>query len=136
MRAEVYERWSEVAPIWHTDLRQAVGPASRGGTGCPGDGTRVVVVEIEANAFLRHMVRRVVGTLIRVGSGRLAPDAVAGIVEARDRRLAGPTAPPCGLTLVRVAYRRDEVEGCSAAGVPPAPLEAWGREPAVHSDLP
>lgn len=64
----------------------------------------VVSVEVEGDAFLRHMVRRIVGTLIRVGMGRLDPDSVGVILENRDKGQAGPTAPPVGLCLMRVNY--------------------------------
>lgn len=60
--------------------------------------------EITANAFLRHMVRGIVGTLVEVGRGRLDPAQLGAILQAGDRRRAGPNAPPHGLTLVRVDY--------------------------------
>jgi tRNA pseudouridine38-40 synthase len=60
--------------------------------------------EVEGNAFLRHMVRNLVGTLLEVGRGRRPADWPAEVLAARDRRLAGPTAPARGLTLVRVDY--------------------------------
>jgi tRNA pseudouridine38-40 synthase len=63
-----------------------------------------LVVEMTADAFLPHMVRNVVGTLVDVGRGASPPDAVADILAARDRREAGPTAPPHGLCLVAVNY--------------------------------
>jgi pseudouridylate synthase I len=52
---------------------------------------------IEADGFLRHMVRNIVGTLIDVGKGKLSPSGFLGVIEARDRSLAGITAPPQGL---------------------------------------
>jgi tRNA pseudouridine38-40 synthase len=64
----------------------------------------LVIVRIEANAFLRGMVRNLVGTLMEVGAGRRAPEAVPAILDARDRRQAGPTAPPQGLCLLKVRY--------------------------------
>lgn len=60
--------------------------------------------EITANAFLQHMVRILVGTLLDVGRGKRAPAEVAGILASRDRRRAGKTAPPQGLCLVEVHY--------------------------------
>jgi len=60
--------------------------------------------EITANAFLRHMVRGVVGTLIEVGRGRLEPAQFGTILEAEDRRRAGPNAPSHGLILTGVEY--------------------------------
>ena len=64
----------------------------------------VIKISITANAFLRHMVRNIAGTLITAGRGRITPAQVAGILESKDRRLAGPTAPPEGLFLERVMY--------------------------------
>ncbi len=61
-------------------------------------------VDITANAFLRHMVRTIVGTLLLAGRGALLPSDVRGILEARDRGQAGPPAPAHGLCLVRVNY--------------------------------
>jgi tRNA pseudouridine38-40 synthase len=54
--------------------------------------------------FLYMMIRIIVGTLLRVGTGRMASEQVAEILEARDRRVAGPTAAPQGLCLMEVYY--------------------------------
>ncbi|MCA1827512.1 MAG: tRNA pseudouridine(38-40) synthase TruA, partial [Myxococcales bacterium] len=62
------------------------------------DSSRLDVV-IEATAFLKHMVRNIVGTLVEVAHGRRAPDSLAALLESRDRMRAGPTAPPHGLVL-------------------------------------
>lgn len=64
-----------------------------------------VFFDIEANAFLRRMVRSLVGTLLLVGSGRMLPGEFGRILQAKDRDLAGSTAPPQGLCLERVCYR-------------------------------
>jgi len=64
----------------------------------------LVRIEIEATAFLKNMVRILVGTLAYVGRGRLNLAAVERVLETGDRTLAGVTAPPQGLTLVRVIY--------------------------------
>ncbi len=69
------------------------------------DGERVVL-SFRANAFLHQMVRSLVGTLVRVGEGKLAPDDVARILAARDRGAAGQLAPALGLTLHNVTYGR------------------------------
>ena len=60
--------------------------------------------EIEADRFLKQMVRNIVGTLVEVGRGKLQAGAVTEILAACDRTKAGPTAPPHGLYLVRVEY--------------------------------
>ena len=54
--------------------------------------------------FLQNMVRVLVGTLLEVGYGRMIPEEMPGILEAKDRKLAGPTAPPQGLCLMKVDY--------------------------------
>ncbi len=64
------------------------------------------VLEIRGNGFLYNMVRIIVGTLIAVSEGRLAPESMSGILAAGDRKNAGPTAPACGLHLYSVEYPR------------------------------
>lgn len=59
---------------------------------------------IEATAFVRHMVRNVVGTLAQIGAGKRAPASMLALLERHDRREAGPTAPPQGLCLEEVSY--------------------------------
>jgi len=68
------------------------------------DRDRELVYTIAATAFLRHMVRNVVGTLVEVGRGERTVKQFGDLLAARDRRLAGATAPPHGLSLVRVEY--------------------------------
>ena len=60
--------------------------------------------EIQADAFLRGMVRGIVGTMIWIGRGKLRPDEIERITASRDRSTAGPSAPARGLTLVAVEY--------------------------------
>jgi len=64
----------------------------------------LVRFEIAADAFLRGMVRAIVGTLLQVARGKRAADQVVGIVASRDRGAAGPSAPAKGLCLVAVEY--------------------------------
>ena len=61
-------------------------------------------ITFEANGFLRHMVRALVGTLVDIGRGRLNGPQMAHILASRDRDQAGPTAPPQGLFLQQVIY--------------------------------
>ncbi len=59
---------------------------------------------IEADGFLKHMVRNIVGTLVEVGQGRISREEFSKILWARDRRKAGMAAPPQGLFLLEVKY--------------------------------
>ena len=56
------------------------------------------------NGFLQHMVRIITGTLLEVGYGRMEPEQMDQILEGLERRLAGPTAPPQGLCMMKVDY--------------------------------
>jgi len=70
-----------------------------------GDGqAAVVAIDVRGNAFLRNMVRILVGTLVEVGQGRRSPSQVPEIISSRDRAKAGITAPARGLELVSVRY--------------------------------
>jgi tRNA pseudouridine38-40 synthase len=64
----------------------------------------LLVFTIEATAFLRHMVRNIVGTLVDVGRGLRPPESFTEVLESRDRTKAGPTAPAQGLFLIEVKY--------------------------------
>ncbi|MDE3109643.1 MAG: tRNA pseudouridine(38-40) synthase TruA [Acidobacteriota bacterium] len=59
---------------------------------------------VRGQSFLRYMVRKIVGTLLEVGKGRLAPADIPKLFEARDRSRSGPTVPPEGLYLVSLEY--------------------------------
>lgn len=74
-----------------------------------------VVVELHGTGFLRHMVRNIVGTVVEVGLGKEEPSWLDQVLETRDRRAAGRTAPPQGLYLVNVDY-------------PASTLEPYGRD--------
>ncbi len=71
----------------------------------------LVVFEITANAFLHHMVRNIVGSALKVGGGERDAAWLAALLAGRERRVAGPTAPPGGLYLTAVEYP-------AAAGIP------------------
>lgn len=65
-----------------------------------------IVIRVSGNGFLYNMVRIIAGTLMEVGRGHIAPQAVKEILEAKDRKKAGPTAPACGLTLVGIEFEK------------------------------
>lgn len=63
-----------------------------------------IVIRVTGRGFLYNMVRIIAGTLMEIGRGHITPQEMKRIIEARDRRAAGPTAPACGLTLVKIEY--------------------------------
>jgi len=67
-------------------------------------GLPLITLDLAANAFLRHMVRNIVGTLLLVGQGKIDGAGFAEILAGRDRRRAGRTAPAHGLYLMSVSY--------------------------------
>ena len=75
----------------------------------------MLIIELEANAFLLHMVRNIVGVLVQVGSNRQPVEWVSTVLEARDRKAAAQTIAPHGLYLVKVDYPE-------AFNVPDAPI--------------
>ncbi len=83
-----------------------------------------IVFDICANAFLQHMVRNIVGTLLEVGGGGRHPDSIRQVLQARDRKAAGKTAPAAGLYLVSVGYPPN-------SGIPPRTIP-----PPLLDDLP
>lgn len=63
-----------------------------------------VVIEVQANAFLHHMVRNITGVLMQIGAGLKPINWMLEVLESKDRRVAAETAPPHGLYLVKVGY--------------------------------
>ena len=70
----------------------------------PTEWGELLVYRVRGDGFLHHMVRNLVGTMIEVGRGALNAEAIAGILAARSRAMAGPTAPARGLFLHSVEY--------------------------------
>ncbi|MCR5684983.1 MAG: tRNA pseudouridine(38-40) synthase TruA [Lachnospiraceae bacterium] len=66
--------------------------------------TQLITIRLRGNGFLYNMVRIIAGTLIRAGQGEFAPEHMSRIIDAADRSAAGPTAPPQGLTLMKIEY--------------------------------
>lgn len=69
----------------------------------------LITITIKGNGFLYNMVRIIVGTLLRVGTGLYEPPHITEITEARDRQMAGPTAPARGLCLMELDYEDETV---------------------------
>lgn len=76
----------------------------------------MLTLHADARSFLHHQVRNIAGTLKLVGEGRWRPEQVLAALDARDRRAAGPTAPPEGLTLLRVDYNGGLLASASPLG--------------------
>ncbi len=64
----------------------------------------VITIRVAGRGFLYNMVRIMAGTLMEVGRGNLEPEDMERILAAKDRSAAGPTAPACGLTLVKYEF--------------------------------
>jgi len=64
----------------------------------------IITIDVQANAFLHHMVRNLVGSLLEIGAGVQPEQWMADLLHAQDRTRAGPTAPPNGLTLLGPLY--------------------------------
>ena len=69
-----------------------------------------ITIRITGNGFLYNMVRIILGTLIRVGRGFYEPEQVREILEAKNRKAAGVTAPPQGLMLMQIDYGEEREE--------------------------
>ena len=82
----------------------------------------IVSIEVEADAFLQHMMRRITATLVALGAGRLTMAEFWAIVAARDLRRAPGLAPPNGLCLVGVRYDPEVLDW------PPSSAEVWPKE--------
>ena len=71
----------------------------------------MITLQITGDGFLYNMVRIIAGTLLRVGGGQMKPEEMKTVLEAKDRSLAGDTARPEGLTLMKIEYLDQEQRG-------------------------
>lgn len=71
----------------------------------------LLTISVTGNGFLYNMVRIIAGTLLKVGSGGIQSSDIPSIIEGKNRKLAGPTAPAKGLTLVEIRYPNYEICG-------------------------
>lgn len=81
-----------VRTIWRCDLTQGE--------------ENLLILDVMGNGFLYNMIRIIVGTLVDVGKGKIPPDDIPQIIASMDRTLAGTTAPPQGLCLMKVWYEQ------------------------------
>lgn len=92
-------------PLWMPDFNgHPISPQE-----CP-----LVYLDIVADGFLYNMVRSIMGTLLKIGNGSWPVEAAQNILEGQDRKLAGPTAPPQGLYLMHVEYKKEFEEFVSS----------------------
>ena len=64
-----------------------------------------LIIKVKANAFLHHMVRNIVGTLLKIGRGEENPEWMLSVLDSKDRKEAGPTAEPQGLYFIKAHYQ-------------------------------
>jgi tRNA pseudouridine38-40 synthase len=64
-----------------------------------------LIIKVKANAFLHHMVRNIVGTLLKIGRGEERPEWMLSVLDSKDRKEAGPTAEPQGLYFIKAHYQ-------------------------------
>jgi tRNA pseudouridine38-40 synthase len=81
-----------------------IGPQADGSSDATGSDGEILTYTVCGNGFLHHMVRNLVGTFVEVGRGRLKAADIAGILDGRNRALAGPTTAASGLCLMKVLY--------------------------------
>ncbi|HET6892991.1 MAG TPA: tRNA pseudouridine(38-40) synthase TruA [Pyrinomonadaceae bacterium] len=87
---------NRIRTISHLEIREHTDQRSH---------SRMIEMEVTADGFLRYMVRSLAGTLLAVGRGEIGEEQIQRAIPERDRTQAGPTAPPCGLTLLSVRYK-------------------------------
>jgi tRNA pseudouridine38-40 synthase len=87
---------SRIRTITHLEIREYTDQRSH---------SPMIEIEVTADGFLRYMVRSIAGTLMAVGRGEIDEQQIERAIAEGDRTQAGPTAPPCGLTLLSVRYR-------------------------------
>jgi len=99
------ERETTVRTIYALSVNKGKGTDPAGGA------YETVEIEVTGDGFLYNMVRIIAGTLMDIGFGKILPKEVGKIIEAKDRALAGPTAPPQGLFLKEVYFDKNAMTG-------------------------
>lgn len=101
--AELFVGEADFTAFSSNRLRHPVRKVTRSEITTTGD---EITYTVEANGFLKYMVRTMMGTLLEVGKGRLQPEEITALFKRRTRSLTSPTAPAKGLCLIRVDYPR------------------------------
>ena len=99
--ARLFERKADFTAFSSNRLLRPVRRVLRSELGKKG---REIIYTVEADGFLRYMVRTMVGTLLEVGRGRVEPAMIEELFSRKKRSLASPTAPAKGLCLIKVVY--------------------------------
>ncbi len=99
--APLFEREADFRAFSSSRLQNSVRKVMRSEIGKKGD---EIIYTVEANGFLRYMVRTMVGTLLEIGKGKMPLGRIEEIFREKKRSLAGPTVPAKGLCLIRVNY--------------------------------
>ena len=95
---------NHIRTIFDARIIDAKHPSSFFPFNIPDDQINMIYFYIEANGFLRGMVRAIIGTLLEIGKGKTLPEGIKDILETKDRAKAGPSLPARGLCLVNVEY--------------------------------
>lgn len=112
-RIDSIEVWEEYARNGKECVSGVTGNGDASGRYDREERGREIVIRVIGGGFLYNMVRIIAGTLMEVGRGHIAPGEMVRILEAKNRREAGPTAPACGLTLVGIEYDAETMEKSS-----------------------
>jgi len=87
----------------------------------------LIIIGVTGSGFLWNMVRIMVGTIVEIGLGLREPSVIPGMIEARDRKAAGPTAPPHGLYLQWIKFQKPIARPLASSAVPEATADAAGE---------
>jgi tRNA pseudouridine38-40 synthase len=98
------KRTDSIRTILHCEVYSSKFPPSNTSHESRATSDDWVFVDIEADRFLYNMVRNIVGTLVEIGRGKWKPEKITEILNAKDRKAAGPIAPAQGLCLMWIKY--------------------------------
>ncbi|MCH5260494.1 MAG: tRNA pseudouridine(38-40) synthase TruA [Lachnospiraceae bacterium] len=103
-QVETTVRQIDSVQVWEERVKSRMEDCGDGGAEGVDQAGKEIVIRVTGRGFLYNMVRIIAGTLMEIGRGHIAPQEMERIIAAKDRQAAGPTAPACGLTLVKIEY--------------------------------